>query len=51
MAKTYRRNLGTRVINQVFRLMTQLGIGASYRHILMIASRKTGRAPVDACRA
>jgi deazaflavin-dependent oxidoreductase (nitroreductase family) len=50
MAKTYRRNLGTRVINLVFRLMTQLGIGASYRYILTVAGRKTGRlhsTPVD----
>jgi deazaflavin-dependent oxidoreductase (nitroreductase family) len=50
MAKTYRRNLGTRAINLVFRRMTQLGIGASYRYILTVAGRKTGRlhsTPVD----
>jgi deazaflavin-dependent oxidoreductase (nitroreductase family) len=50
MAKTYRRNLGTRLINSPFRLLTQLGLGASYRHILTVPGRKTGRrysTPVD----
>jgi len=50
MAKTYRLNLGTRLINSVFRLMTKLGIGASYRHILTVRGQKSGRlysTPVD----
>src|SRR5262245_27526743 len=50
MAKTYRLNFGTRLINSVFRLMTRLGLGASYRYILTVAGRKSGRlysTPVD----
>jgi deazaflavin-dependent oxidoreductase (nitroreductase family) len=51
MAKTYRLNFGARLINSVFRLMTRLGLGASYRYILTVPGRKTGRiysTPVDA---
>jgi deazaflavin-dependent oxidoreductase (nitroreductase family) len=50
MAKTYRRHLGTRLINAWFRALTKLGIGASYRHIITVPGRKTGRlhsTPVD----
>jgi deazaflavin-dependent oxidoreductase (nitroreductase family) len=50
MAKTYRRHLGTRFINWWFRTLTRLGLGASYRHILTVPGRKTGRlhsTPVD----
>ena len=50
MAKTYRLSFGARLINSVFRLMTSLGLGASYRYILTVAGRKTGRlysTPVD----
>jgi hypothetical protein len=50
MAKAYRLNLGARLINSVFRLMTRVGLGASYRHILTVPGRKTGRlysTPVD----
>jgi len=50
MAKTYRLNFGARLINSVFRLMTRLGLGASYRYILTVSGRKTGRlysTPVD----
>jgi len=50
MAKTYRFSVGARLINFVFRLMTRLGLGASYRHILTVPGRKTGRlysTPVD----
>jgi deazaflavin-dependent oxidoreductase (nitroreductase family) len=50
MAKTYRLNVGARLINFVFRLMTRLGLGASYRYILTVRGRKTGRlysTPVD----
>jgi deazaflavin-dependent oxidoreductase (nitroreductase family) len=38
------------MINAVFRTMTRLGLGASYRHILTVRGRKTGRlysTPVD----
>jgi deazaflavin-dependent oxidoreductase (nitroreductase family) len=50
MAKTYRLNFGARLINSVFRLMTRLGLGAAYRHVLTVRGRKTGRlysTPVD----
>jgi deazaflavin-dependent oxidoreductase (nitroreductase family) len=50
MAKTYRLNLGARLINSVFGLMTRFGLGASYRYILTVPGRKTGRlysTPVD----
>ena len=50
MAKIYRRHLGTRLINWWFRTLTRLGLGASYRHILTVRGRKTGRphsTPVD----
>jgi len=50
MAKKYRLSFGTRLINSVFRLMTGLGLGASYRHILTVRGRKTGSlysTPVD----
>jgi deazaflavin-dependent oxidoreductase (nitroreductase family) len=43
MAKTYRLSGGARLINFVFRLMTRLGLGASYRYILTVPGRKTGR--------
>jgi deazaflavin-dependent oxidoreductase (nitroreductase family) len=50
VAKTYRRHLGTRVINWGFGALTKLGLGASYRQILTVPGRKTGRphsTPVD----
>jgi deazaflavin-dependent oxidoreductase (nitroreductase family) len=50
MAKTYRRGRGTRLVNALFQTMTRLGLGASYRHILTVPGRKTGRlhsTPVD----
>lgn len=50
MAKTYHRHLGTRLINWWFRALTRFGWGASYRHILTVPGRKTGRphsTPVD----
>jgi len=43
MAKTYQRHLGTRLINWWFRALTERGLGASYRHILTVPGRKTGR--------
>jgi deazaflavin-dependent oxidoreductase (nitroreductase family) len=50
VAKRYRLNFGARLVNAVFRLMTRLELGASYRHILTVPGRKTGRlysTPVD----
>jgi deazaflavin-dependent oxidoreductase (nitroreductase family) len=50
MAKTYRQNAATRVINWVFTRLTQAGMGASYRHLLTVRGRKTGQprtTPVD----
>jgi deazaflavin-dependent oxidoreductase (nitroreductase family) len=54
MAKEYRLSLGTRLVNVAFRLMTRLGLGASYRHILTVRGRKSGRlysTPVDVIEA
>jgi len=54
MAKTYRLGSGTRFVNALFRTMTRLGLGASYRHILTVPGRKTGRlhsTPVDIIQA
>ncbi|MCO6009183.1 nitroreductase family deazaflavin-dependent oxidoreductase [Actinoallomurus purpureus] len=50
MAKNYRVGTGTRCVNLVFRLMTRLGRGKGYRHILTVRGRKTGElrsTPVD----
>jgi deazaflavin-dependent oxidoreductase (nitroreductase family) len=50
VARTYTLNHGTRLINWVFRTMTRLGLGASYRQILTVPGRKSGRlysTPVD----
>lgn len=50
MAKTYRMSRATRLINSLFRTLTRFGLGASYRHILTVQGRKTGRlysTPVD----
>lgn len=50
MAKTYGLSLGTRLINSLFRVLTRLGLEATYRHILTVPGRKTGRlysTPVD----
>ncbi len=50
MSKAYKLSLGTRLINWVFRAITRLGLGASYRHILTVRGRKTGMlrsTPVD----
>lgn len=41
---------GTRIINAAFRQLTKLGLGASYRRILTVRGRRTGRiysTPVD----
>lgn len=50
MAKQYKKSLATKVINGVFRSLTRLGLGASYRWVLTVPGRKTGRlysTPVD----
>ena len=50
MAKRYRLTRGTRLVNVLFRTLTRLGLGASYRHVLTVRGRKTGRlysTPVD----
>jgi deazaflavin-dependent oxidoreductase (nitroreductase family) len=50
MAKTYRLNFAARLVNAVFRPITRLGLGASYRYVLTVPGRKTGRlysTPVD----
>ena len=50
MAKTYRVGRATQLINSLFRVLTRLGIGASYRYILTVRGRNTGRlysTPVD----
>ena len=50
MARTYRVNAGQRALNVVFRLLTKVGLGAKFRHILVVRGRKTGTlrsTPVD----
>jgi deazaflavin-dependent oxidoreductase (nitroreductase family) len=50
MAKQYRPGAGTRLVNWTFAAMTRAGAGASYRHVLTVAGRKTGKlhsTPVD----
>jgi deazaflavin-dependent oxidoreductase (nitroreductase family) len=50
MARIYRQNTATRMINWVFTTLTRLGMGASYRHLLTVRGRKTGQlrtTPVD----
>src|SRR5205814_3078728 len=46
----YRLSPGARLINSLFRLLTRLGLGAAYRHVLTVPGCKTGRlysTPVD----
>ena len=50
MAKEYRLGTANRVVNAVFRQLTRLGLGASYRWILTVPGRKTKQlrsTPVD----
>lgn len=50
MAKTYRLGRTNRLVNLLFRALTRLGLGASYRHVLTVRGRRTGRlysTPVD----
>lgn len=50
MAKAYRLGTGTRLVNHIFGVMTKLGLGARYRHVLTVPGRRTGQlrsTPVD----
>src|SRR6516225_1676847 len=50
MARTYTTGTSTRIVNRVFRWMTEAGLGASYRHILTVGGRRSGQlrsTPVD----
>lgn len=50
MARIYHLGVGSRLINRVFTVLTRLGLGASYRHLLTVRGRKSGRVystPVD----
>lgn len=50
VAKRYRQTRARRLVNALFRTLTRLGLGASYRHILTVPGRKSGRlysTPVD----
>jgi deazaflavin-dependent oxidoreductase (nitroreductase family) len=50
LAKRYRLGGINKAMNGLFRLLTRLGLGAKYRHILTVRGRKTGKAlstPVD----
>ena len=50
MTRTYRVNTGTRLVNRAFAVMTRLGLGKAYRHILTVPGRRTGTphsTPVD----
>ena len=51
MAKTYRVNALTRLINLPFSLLGRLGLGANFRHVLTVRGRRSGKpysTPVDA---
>jgi deazaflavin-dependent oxidoreductase (nitroreductase family) len=50
MAKTYRLSNGQRMANGLFRMLTERGLGAGYRHVLCVPGRTTGKprsVPVD----
>jgi hypothetical protein len=50
MAKTYRVGPRARMTNLPFKVMTRLGLGARYRHLLTVRGRRTGElhtVPVD----
>ncbi len=50
MAKQYRVGPAERAVNAMFRMLTRLGMGAPYRHVLTVKGRKTGElhsTPVD----
>jgi deazaflavin-dependent oxidoreductase (nitroreductase family) len=50
MAKARGRGVAVRVVDRAYRLLTRLGLGASYRHLLSVRGRRSGRVyttPVD----
>ena len=50
VTRAYRVGPATRVVNEVFSLMTRHGLGADYRYELTVPGRRTGRprtVPVD----
>lgn len=50
MVRTYRVTAGTRLVNRAFAVMTRLGLGKPYRHILTVPGRRSGTphsTPVD----
>jgi deazaflavin-dependent oxidoreductase (nitroreductase family) len=50
MSRNYRLNAANRGLNALFRVLTKLGVGARYRHILTVRGRKTGNlhsTPID----
>lgn len=50
MARTYRFGAGARLVNGIFGGLTRLGRGASYRYVLSVPGRVTGKVrstPVD----
>ena len=54
MARTYRLNPGTRLVDWILAGMTRAGVGAPYLHILTVRGRRTGRlhsTPVDVIEA
>jgi hypothetical protein len=42
MARTYRHNTASLVTNWVFATLTRAGLGASYRHLLMVRGERPG---------
>ena len=50
MTKDRGRGVGVRAVDRAYRLLTRLGLGASYRHLLTVRGRRSGRTyttPVD----
>jgi len=50
MPKTYRRGVGSRLVDVVFRTLTRLGLGRKDRYLLTVRGRRSGRplsTPVD----
>ena len=50
MAKARGRGVAVRVVDRAYRLLTRFGRGASYRHLLSVRGRRSGRVyttPVD----
>jgi deazaflavin-dependent oxidoreductase (nitroreductase family) len=50
MAKEFRISAGKRLVNNLFRVLTEHGLGADFRQVLSVRGRKTGTlrsTPVD----